>query len=379
MKLSFNIARHFIASNKSQTVLILLGIAIGLSVQIFIGALIQGLQKDLINITIGTSSHITITDGNGYINNYNEIVKVLNENKQIKYISPIITKNAFIINNSNNAPIVLKGITFNKKSNIYKIEDKLINGKLPLNNGEIIIGVDLSEKLDLKIGDEYLITTPEGINKNYKVVGIVDYKVKGVNDTQIITSLNTMQSYFYDNNRVTAIETQVDKIFEADKIANSLNIDGLTVTNWKDNNSQLLSGLSGQSTSSLMIQVFVMISVLLAIASVLIISVVQKSKQVGILKAMGLNNKSTSLIFLFQGLILGVIGATLGVIFGLGLLYSFTTFAVGPDGLPVVNVYISISFIITSWIIAVIAALVSSILPARRSFKLSPMEVIRNG
>ena len=378
MKLALNVATHFISSNKSQTILILLGIAIGLSVQIFIGSLIQGLQKDLINITVGTSSHITVTDGNGYINDYGTIVKELDKNTNLKYVSPVITKNAFILN-EDSAPVVIKGITFNSKSDIYKIKDKIVEGKIPNAIGEIVIGIDLKKKLNLVIGSEYLITTPEGVNKNYKVVGVIDYKVTAINETQIITTLNTMQTNFYDSNSVTAIESQVYKIFDADKIASNLNISGLTITNWKDSNSQLLSGLSGQSTSSLMIQVFVMISVLLAIASVLIISVVQKSKQIGILKAMGLSNSSTSLIFLFQGLILGIIGATLGIAFGLLLLYAFTTFAVGPDGLPVVNVYISGTFILTSWIIAVMASLVSSILPARSSFKLSPMEVIRNG
>lgn len=104
------------------------------------------------------------------------------------------------------------------------------------------------------------------------------------------------------------------------------------VTNWKAENAALLSGLSGQTALSLMIQVFVLISVVLGIASVLAISVVQKSRQIGILKAKGMHNPKASLVFLFQGFLLGVLGAIAGVGLGIGLSWSFATFVTNPDG-----------------------------------------------
>ena len=128
-----------------------------------------------------------------------------------------------------------------------------------------------------------------------------------------------------------------------------------------------------------MIQIFVLISVILGIASVLAISVLQKSKQLGILKAMGIKDSIASLIFLFQGLILGVFGAILGVAFGLGLAVSFTKFAVAADGSPIIDLYIDPKFIIISGIIAVVSATVASVIPANRSSRLDPMEVIKNG
>jgi lipoprotein-releasing system permease protein len=128
-----------------------------------------------------------------------------------------------------------------------------------------------------------------------------------------------------------------------------------------------------------MIQVFVLIAVALAIASVLAITVLQKSKQVGILKAMGIKDKTASLIFLFEGLLLGVMGAILGVALGLLLGVMFTKFAVNPDGTPVVELYIDYGFIGLSAIIAVASAAIAALIPARRSSKLNPIEVIRNG
>ena len=127
-----------------------------------------------------------------------------------------------------------------------------------------------------------------------------------------------------------------------------------------------------------MIQVFVMISVLLGIASVLAITVVQKSKQIGILKAMGIKDKTASLIFLFQGLLLGIAGGILGVALGLGLAFVFTKFAVNSDGTPVVPLYIDYKFILLSALIAVGASTLAALIPARKSLKLNPIEVIRN-
>ena len=149
--------------------------------------------------------------------------------------------------------------------------------------------------------------------------------------------------------------------------------------NWKEQNEQLLSGLTGQSVSSYMIQVFVLLAVLLGIASVLAISVVQKSKQLGILKAMGIKDRTASLIFLFQGFMLGVIGSLLGIGLGIGLSYAFSVFVKNPDGTALVPFFLDIQFIVISFVIAVIATTVAAFIPAKNSSKLNPIEVIKNG
>jgi len=117
----------------------------------------------------------------------------------------------------------------------------------------------------------------------------------------------------------------------------------------------------------------------LAIASVLAISVMQKSKQLGILKAMGIRDGSASVIFLAEGFLLGIAGAILGVALGLGLTYAFTRFALNPDGTPVVALLVDPQFIAISALVAVLSATLASLIPARRSARLDPMEVIKNG
>ena len=201
-----------------------------------------------------------------------------------------------------------------------------------------------------------------------------------------LISLSTSEAEAIEQvkNSITSIEVQVNanSTFMADqiavKISQTLDNKTIKVDNWKAQNGQLLSGLQGQSISSIMIQVFVLISVVLGIASVLAITVMQKSRQIGILKAMGIKNSSVSYIFLFEGLILGFFGAVLGIAFGLGLSFAFTKFAIGPDGAPVVALYISYPFIAGSGLIAIASSLLAAFIPAIRSSKLNPIDIIRN-
>jgi lipoprotein-releasing system permease protein len=182
---------------------------------------------------------------------------------------------------------------------------------------------------------------------------------------------------------VTRIESQVSNVFKADAVASeitlSLQNDKVKVTNWKAENAQLLTALNSQGSSSYMIQGFVLVSVVIGIASVLAITVVQKSRQIGILKAMGMRDRDASLVFLIQGLAFGLAGAILGAVAGISLLVMFLEFAKNPDGTPVINIFIDYTFVALSGLVAIVSSIVASMLPARKSARLDPIEVIRNG
>lgn len=385
MKLAYNIAIRFLKSSKGQTVLIALGIAVGVSVQIFIGSLIQGLQIGLLDKTIGNTSHITITSktDDKLIDDWKSKSDKLVGIDGIKDISVASDFNAFLNSQSNDYAILVRGFNMDDADRIYNIKNRIYEGTFPKGEDEIILGKEFQKESDVKLGDNVDITTATGSKKAVKIVGFYDLKVASINKNWVMTTLKTSQELFKFEDKITAIEMKVNDPFNADEISSIINSnffgEELKVENWKEENEQLLSGLKGQSVSSIMIQVFVLIAVLLGIASVLAISVVQKSKQIGILKAMGIKDKTASQIFLFQGAILGVLGAILGVALGIGLLFIFTKFAVNADATPVVDVYIDYKFIGFSGIIAIISATLAALIPAIKSSKLSPMEVIKNG
>jgi len=385
MKLAFSIARRFLSSAKGQTIMIIIGIAVGVSVQVFIGSLITGLQKSLVDKTIGSASQITVkpVEATNYITDYeNKIAVIEATSSDLTVVTPSLNQSGALVYQSTSEPVYARGFQLSEAENIYHFSEKLTEGVLPTQNNEIAVGSLLKESLNLSLGDIVEFQIPLVGNVNLQVVGFFDFNVKAVNETWIISTLPTLQNALGIADEVGQIEMQVKDVFTADAIGlsieSALNDSSLTVGNWISDNAELLSGLQGQSISSLMIQVFVMVSVVLAIASVLAITVLQKSKQIGILKAMGILDKDASLVFLFEGLILGIFGAIGGVLLGLGLAYSFTTFAVGADGNPVVPLYIDYGFIGLSALIAVAAATLASFIPARKSSKLSVIEVIRN-
>ncbi|MDP2424911.1 MAG: FtsX-like permease family protein [bacterium] len=393
MKLAFQIATRFLKSGKLQTFMIILGIAVGVSVQVFIGSLITGLQRSLVDKTIGSSSQITIKveNNSSFISNYETLITQIYElDSQIETISPSISAGVSLRSLTGTEIIteqsLLRGFDFVRANQIYKFNDKLTQGVLPTESGQIVLGSLLFQSLGIGLNDFIEIVVPSGPFSfevfEVEVVGVFDFNVRAINQSWSLASLGVVQNILGQADVVNSIEMQIKDVFEAQaisaRIESTLVENDYVVENWIDQNAELLSGLQGQSVSSLMIQVFVMISVVLAIASVLAITVLQKSKQIGILKAMGIQDKDASMVFLFEGLILGVFGAIGGVLLGLGLAVSFTTFAIGADGNPVVPLFIDYGFIALSALIAVIAATIASLIPARKSSKLSVIEVIRN-
>lgn len=388
MKLAFSIAMRFLSSSKVQTLLIVLGIAIGVSVQVFIGSLIQGLQKDLVDTTIGSSSQVTITSSeeDNRVADWESIISEIDSldlPTELTALSASADLPVFIDSGNRTLSVLLRGLQFPESNAIYKIDTRLVDGKIPENYREILIGKGLKEDLEVKIGEKITIFTPDRTVETLEVVGIFDLGVASLNRNWLISTIDTAQSVGDLGDAVTSIEMQVSEVFRADEnaslISEALQNPSLQVTDWKSQNEDLLSGLNGQSISSIMIQVFVIIAVSLGIASVLAITVVQKSRQIGILKAMGLRDSTTSFVFLFQGLALGVVGAVVGIAFGLLLIIMFSTFAVGPDGEPILSISLNYGFVMLSAIIAISASTIAAMVPARRSSKLSPVEVIRNG
>ena len=388
MSINFKIASRFMKSNKAQTTLISLGIALGVAVQIFLGLLINNLNDNLLNKTIGSSSQITITSQNKedkIIKDYGNIVEDIksNEGNAITDLLTILDTPALVNNGDSNESILVRGLNYSEDNDIYDIKNKITEGEFPTNNGDVLIGTGVSNSLNLNIGDEFTLITSNNNETLVKVSGIVDMQVKALNDSWVLTSLESAQNLFNQDNSITTIEMKIDmnKIFDADTIAANISTyipENLNITNWKEDNGSLLDALSGQKSSSLTIQVFIIISVTMSIAGVLAISVLQKSKQIGILKAMGIKNKAAASIFLLQGLIFGVIVTTIGTALGITLFKIFNIVVKTSDGSPLVPGNMYFGFIAISVLLSIASSVIAAGVAARKSLKLDPMDIIRN-
>ena len=383
--IAFRIALRFLSSKKSQTVLIALGLAIAISVQIFVGILISSLQVGLVDAVTGSSPHVTIEHvekGMGIVN-WEELAQRIETVDSVTGVTASAFSYALVSFEGNNVSAGIRGLDLPTAEPMYGIGGSLVgDGRLPESNTEILVGAALNRELGILPGKALRITNWDLSLTELTVTGIYEFGNEFA-DSGIITTLDRCQYTFNLGTEVDAVEVQVSDVFTADSAAADitilLNDATLKVTNWKETNADLLNALQSQSLSSYMIQAFVLISVVIAIASVLAITVLQKSRQIGILKAMGIRDSAASMIFLYQGLLLGIFGAIGGILIGLFLLYGFIFGASSGSEEPLIELIIDFRFIALFAIIAVTSAVVASLLPARRSSKLSPVEVIRNG
>jgi len=383
--LSFRIAVRFLRSGRTQTLLIVTGIAVAVSIQIFVGLLIGSLQKSLVDRTIGNSPHITISSATDVptIRDWERMVNGIEQLGNTRAISASASANAFVRDGDSDLPILVRGFNFENADRIYNISSSIYEGRPFQSQREVLVGRELREELELGIGDNLAVILPNGVVNTFTVSGSYDLGVASINKSWVIANLKTAQGLFGFGSRITSIEMAVDEVFQADAIAaevrQALNDKDIRIENWKELNEELLSGLDGQRISSTVIQAVIILSVVIAIASVLAISVLQKSRQIGILKAMGIKDRAASLIFIYQGFLIGLAGSIVGIALGLGLLYAFNVFTADPGGAALIDLYFDYDFVIRSWLIILLASTLAGAIPARRSLQLNPIDVIREG
>jgi len=396
MFFSLRVALRFLLEGRNQSLFIVIGIAVGVSVIIFIGAIITSLQSNLIEQTLGNSAHITISESNDVFRDIKQVSRFgliesqqtktvdfqdwrpvlsnLENNAQFTAISPVLDGNGFLVKGGEDTSILLRGVELDRANRIYQISERIIKGNDVLEGNQILIGKELAEDFKLNVGDVALVALANNVRERFSIQGIFDFENQSINSNWVFIDLKRAQKLLDKETYISKIELQISDVFAADQISRNLSfqLGGLVVENWKEQNAQLLNALSSQSLSNYIIQIFVLLAVTLGISSVLGISVVQRSRELGILKALGIKNNSARMIFIFQGAILGFFGALSGTVLGILLINAFTNFV------SIFSIEVQSSQIILIIIITTIACIVSAVIPANSSAKLNPIEVIRN-
>ena len=380
--LPLRIAWRFLRTSWVQTALIVAGIAVGIAVQVFIGSLITSLQGSLVDKTIGASPHITLadpTEGQPVV--YSDFMKrVLAGTKGVSAIVPVRQLNVLYSNNTDRVPLGLVGGEAAQLNLIYRLRQRTIEGDPSLKQGEIVIGSDLAKKYLLIPGDKMSVNSGSGMQVSLTITGIVDLGSSAGNLRTAFVGPDLPRAELgFRADQFSAVQVQLSDPFGSTPIAGAWRgqFPGVKVSDWQVDNKDLLQALSSQSLSSYMIQVFVLVAVALGIASTLAISAVQKTKQIGILKALGMADGDTGAIFVWQSVIMGVVGTGLGVAVGFALIagFAFGTAKSGA-GFPITP---QPAFIAISVSVGILVALLSAIIPTRNTARLDPIEVIQNG
>jgi lipoprotein-releasing system permease protein len=399
------VALRFLREGRAQTGLILGGSVVGVAVIIFLSALIGGLQATLIDKTLASQAHVMLkrpdraariapaAPGEAVVAS---VEKAAEREKSIEqwqhHLARVRSRDgvlaatataagsAFASRGELSKSVAIRGIDVGTFDSVIRMADKVMAGRFSVEGTEAVIGNVLADDLGVSVGDKIRLQTAEGRGDVFTVAGIFDIGNKDVNQRWVLVSLRQAQTMLDLSGGVTTIEVKVAEVFEADGVADDLAAaTGLSAESWMKLNQQLLAGLKAQSSSSVMIQTFVIIAVALGIASVLGVSVIQKSRQIGILKATGTSTGTVMRIFLIQGAIVGLAGSTGGGLVGTALATFFRHAVKNPYGESLFNVSLTPSLYLGAGVVALGTGLVASVFPARRAARLDPATVIRNG
>jgi len=406
VRFEWMVALRFLAYGRLQTALIIVAIAVGTAVQLFLSILITGLQADLIKKTVGSLPHISAqaqregvaaaaAESGGLsaaypLNSGQEqrpifgwpaIIRQMGQIPQVSGAAAVINGSGTVVYGEKTLPVAIKGIDAGEAEAIYDLRGRIVQGRTELAGSQLLMGVGLAQLLNRGLGDTVQLTTSGGSSDLFTISGLVDYQNQSLNESLVFTARQRADALLGMDGGVSEIDLQVRDVFAAEAIARGLSASfpDLRWISWQEGNASLLSALRSQSSSSQVIQFFVLLAVTLGIASVLAVSAVQKSRQIGIMKALGALTGSVSRIFLIQGALLGLIGSLCGALLGIGILRGFIYFTSLGGGAPLFLLQLEPTAFIRAVAIATAAGTAAAYFPARRSASLNPIEVIRNG
>lgn len=415
MAFEVRLALRHLRAGGWQTVLILGGVAMAVTLVIFVSGLIYGLQQRLINTITGSVAHITLEapervprtpttlaglDPNALVVSRRQqrtwqpdtidrclcLEEAIIGFDHVVAVAPSVSGQALIARAGTERSVRVVASPPLQQDKIARLSGDLIQGDyLHLQAGEVVIGYELARELEADLGDRVRLTTGAGVTETFRVAGIVFTGSEAVDAGSAFITLRAGQTLFGTGTLVTTFSVKLDDAFRANDVADAMiaSLD-LDIDTWMRQNPQLLSALRAQSGSATMISVFSLVASGFAIASVLVVSVLKRSKEIGILKAIGARSRQLLIVFTLEGLIIGVLGAALGALLGSGLIIGLLEIrqpvrvpGVEPD--PLFPGALSTGLIATAMLAAIAITVIASVLPARQAAALDPVEVIRGG
>jgi len=406
MPISWFLALRFLREGRMQSVLIVAGVSVGVAVMVFLSALIDGLQTSLVAQTLGTQAHVVVRPPDEVarplrrpeagvaiaarveqtaqrarsIVGWQQVVTALAAMPGVTEVSPVVTGPAVALRGNATRAVVLYGVDPERFGRIYPVRQRMVAGRFDPTSTSCVIGRELAVDLGVAVGDRVRLAAVGGVGDVYLVAGVFDLGNREVNRRWVVVSTRAAQTMLDLVGGVSSVDLRVRDLFAADAVAADVTArTGLVADSWMKTNAQLLVALRSQASSSQMIQFFVILAVAMGIASVLVVSVVQKGKEIGILRAMGTARSTVLRVFLLQGALVGLVGSVLGTALGAGLGAAFAASARNADGSPTFPITVSLALVARSAGVAFLTGVLAAALPARRAARLDPAVAIRNG
>ncbi len=403
------LALRYITTSPGQTGLTVCAVAAAVCLIIFINCLLNGVQARFIRDLIGAIPHITVKvpdpdpeplpsqpgrlistrvekqfQKRQDLRNPEAVMAQLRTFPHVKAVVASVAGSGFVIRGARQFGVQIRGAEPVLQEQIVGLSEDIVAGRwLTLGIEEMVIGFRLAEDIGVGLGDRVTLLSSESIDATFTVAGIFDTGQNAVDGGQVFVTLPAAQRLFATGREASSISLKLDDPWQANRVAAMITSSlGYRTESWMVEQAQFVNAFAAQNGSRLMISAFSLLASAFGIASVLIVSVFQRSRQIGILKSMGATEGQILRVFTLQGLFISIIGASLGAVasyFLLDFLAGFKQVARFGKGDQLFPVEYSVEVFAAAILAAILATVLAALLPAIRASRLNPVEVISEG
>ncbi|MEX1660751.1 ABC transporter permease [Thioclava sp. 15-R06ZXC-3] len=399
MLYALKIAARYLTANLAQTALLVTGVAVGVFIFIFMSALIGGLAEFILARTVGDMAHITIeaetADPALLISPKGQVLFVAEPGRirtatlaeaatwlpliaavpGVKAVSPQITGAGFLTRGAQVSQVSITGVEPGRESAILDLDGYMVEGSARLGSGLIVLGRELADDLALSLGQSVRVQSTTGSTMVLTLSGIYQTGSRGMDQARAFVSLSSARTLFAMPQGVTRIEIKLDDLNAADATALRIRaLTGLDAVSWTEGAAQLMEALNAQAQTGYFLKGFALLTIVIGVASALLLSTYRRRPEIGIMRAMGAGRGFVVFVFVTQGALVGLLGGVTGAVLGyLALLPFPSREAFRPGTLPLDITQGSYGLAIT---LTVIGAILASILPARSAARVDPVTAI---
>jgi lipoprotein-releasing system permease protein len=409
MSFEFFIGARYLRAKQKQafisliTVLSIAGVTVGVMALIVVIAVMTGFESDLKTRILSVESHVVVKRHTGTFSNY---VPVLNDVAHVNGVSaatPFILSQIMLRSSAGVGAALLRGVDTSSAHRVIQTLDEESLRKLSepdspqaVNGPGILLGKVLAENLGVVVGDEIQVISPRGMlspvghvpsMKRFRIRGVVESGMYDFDGTLAFIGIADAQKLLQMGDAITGIEVRVDDVYKADIIRKRI-VEKLGfpywAMDWMQKNHNFFSALKLEKTVMFIILTLIVLVAAFNIASSLIMMVMEKKKDIAILKAMGATDGSIRKIFVFKGMIIGLIGTGLGVFLGFAVCallsrYHFIELPGDVYYLTTLPVRLQVLDVVTIAVCALFICFLATLYPARQASRLDPVEAIRYG
>jgi lipoprotein-releasing system permease protein len=397
------VALRFLKEGRMQTLFILGGIAIGVAVIVFMSAMLAGLEQNFIKRVLTSQAHIQLLPPDQVarplrfasgihadpiiqrpsqrirsVDQWKKVTDAARSMEEVAVVSPNASGSALLTRGDASRSVSMTGVVPETYFLVVRLPDYVADGQPRLTSEDILIGTDLARDIGAVVGDKVNVTAASGARRTLTITGLLDFGNKGANMRAAFVALRTAQSLIGMVGGVTSIDVTVRDIYTAETVAQRIAAEHpVQADSWIKTNAQFFSAMRAQIATNTLIRVFVGLSVAFGIAAVLIVSVIQRSKDIGILRAMGARRGQLMRVFLIQGGLLGFAGSLIGAAMGLGALVYWHSIARQADGKELFPLVLDPSLVASAAVMATAVGVLAAAMPAVRAARLDPVVAIR--